>query len=587
LQTIAKTKSGALVGCLRISTVAAFLGAGILVAATTERAEAQFYPWGTWGNPGPWQPKPRRQRRAVPRYVEPSDEKPTTALPKPSGPLVLVISINKQTVTVYDDGRQIAKSPISSGTSSNPSPTGIFSILEKNRTHYSNLYGGAPMPFMQRITNSGVAMHAGDLPGYPASHGCIRLPYSFARSLFGITDVGARVIISNEDLTPAEFNSPRLIAPLPPDTMAQNGADGPVPTAASGTQGEFSNILAVSPAAAEGADKPRTRGTAAIARAAERDRLAAAIVEAENAKQAADDQAKAAATAVQDAKEVIRKERTEEGRLAELVRKAAKAADGAAGGFTSLTAKMAKIDITKIDATELEKQSAEEVAEETKMLDAADAAVAAKRTAHAQAAKAKQAVADAAALEKARRVAVDDVQHAQTVVAIAKDALVAADALEARKDYPVSVFISAKTGRLVAKLGFVQVLDVPVTIAEPGKPLGTHVLTATAFTDGEKALRWNSVTWKPSETAQYSRRKKRRHEDEAPVQAAGHDADAANALERIEVPKETAEQLAELMKPGSSFIISDYGLSRETSARTEFVVEPWRSRTDSSEPRYY
>jgi lipoprotein-anchoring transpeptidase ErfK/SrfK len=586
LQTIAKTKSGALAGCLRISTVAAFLGAGILVAATTERAEAQFYPWGTWGNPGPWQPKPRRQRRAVPRYVEPSDEKPATALPKPSGPLVLVVSINNQTVTVYDDGKQIAKSPISSGMNGHPTPTGIFSILEKNRVHHSNLYGGAPMPFMQRVTNSGVAMHAGDLPGYPASHGCIRLPSSFARSLFGITDIGARVIISDENLTPAEFNSPALIAPLAPDSTAQIGS-GPMPAAASGAQSEFSNIISVSPAAAEDAGKPRTRGSAAIARAAERDRLAAAIIEAENAKQAADDQAMAAAAAVQDAKELIRKERNEEGRLAELARKAAKAADGAAGRFTDLTAKMAKVDVTKIDATELEKQSTEEVAEEKAMLDAADAAVAAKHTAGAQAAKAKQAVADAAALEKARKVALEDVTHAAAVVATAKETLAAADALEARKDYPVSVFISSKTGRLVAKLGFVQVLDVPVTIAEPGKPLGTHVLTATAFTDGAKALRWNSLTMKPSEKAQYVRRKKRRHEDEAPVQAAGHDADAATALERIQIPKETAEQLAELMKPGSSFIISDYGLSRETSARTEFVVEPWRSRSDSSEVRYY
>jgi hypothetical protein len=149
------------------------------------------------------------------------------------------------------------------------------------------------------------------------------------------------------------------------------------------------------------------------------------------------------------------------------------------------------------------------------------------------------------------------------------------------------VFISAKTGRLTAKLGFAQVIDVPVTIAGPGRPLGTHVLTATAFTDGEKALRWNSVSLRPSEGTQYARRKKRRHDDEAPVAAAGHDADAASALERIEIPKETAELLAELMKPGSSFIISDYGLSRETSARTEFVVEPWRSRPDSSESRYY
>ena len=162
-------------------------------------------------------PRPGNRGRAscaaAPRYVEPSDEKPAAALPKPNGPLVLVVSISKQTVTVYDDGKVIAKSPISSGMSGHPTPTGIFSILEKNREHYSNLYGGAPMPFMQRVTNSGVAMHAGELPGYPASHGCIRLPYSFSRSLFGITDVGARVIISDEDLTPAEFNSSRLHRP--------------------------------------------------------------------------------------------------------------------------------------------------------------------------------------------------------------------------------------------------------------------------------------------------------------------------------------------------------------------------------------
>ncbi len=129
----------------------------------------------------------------------------------------------------------------------------------------------------------------------------------------------------------------------------------------------------------------------------------------------------------------------------------------------------------------------------------------------------------------------------------------------------------------------------PVTIAEPGRPLGTHVLTATAFTERREgaALELGHDEAGSSETAQYARRKKRRHDDEAPVAAAGHDADAASALERIEIPKETAELLAELMKPGSSFIISDYGLSRETSARTEFVVEPWRSRPDSSESRYY
>jgi hypothetical protein len=578
---IANVGVGAAIGRLRISMLA-LLAASLLVAAAPERAEAQFYQWGFWGNGGGHYQKPRRQRRAAPRNVEPSDDKPiASTLPKPSGPLVLVVSLNNQTVTVYDDGKVIAKSPISSGMNGHETPTGIFSILEKNRTHYSNLYGGAPMPFMQRITNSGVAMHAGEIPGYPASHGCVRLPYNFARNLFGITDVGARVIISDADLTPAEFDSQHLIQPLAPDNTAGNGPAA-VPAAASGEQAVLSNA-----AANPNESATRTRGAAAIARAAERNRLSAAIGAAETAKLAADDQAKAATNAANQAKETIRKERKEEDRLADVARKADKASSAAASRFTELTAKMSKLDTSKIDGAALEKMTAEEVAEETKMLDAADAAVAAKRAAEAQSAKTKQAVADAAALDKARKVAAEDAEHAVTAVTAAKDALAAADALESRKNYPVSVFISGKTGRLVAKLGFVQVMDVPVTIADAGRPLGTHVLTATSFTNGEKGLRWSSVSLKPNETAQYTRRKKRRHDDEAPVVAGGHDADAAEALARIQMPKEAEEQLAELMKPGSSFIISDYGLSRETSARTEFVVEPWRSRPDSAETRYY
>lgn len=570
---------------LHLPTLVAFLAGALLVAGMPERAEAQFYPWGSWGNPGPWKPKARRARRPQPQYVEPTDEKPTKALPRPSGPLVLVVSLSKQTVTVYDDGKQIAKSPISSGTRSNPTPTGVFSILEKNRTHHSNLYNSAPMPFMQRLTNSGIALHAGDIPGYPASHGCIRLPYSFARSLFDITEVGARVIVSNEDLTPAEFNSPALIAPLPPDNMASAGASAM--TAAASANG--SGVVVGRAAAAGTAPHATTRSMAAAARAAERSRLAAAVSEAENAKGAADAQAQAATKAVLDAKEAVKKARAEEERLAGVARKTAKAAEAAASRFKSFTEKLAKIDVSKIDGAALEKHSAEEVAEETKMLDAADAAAAAKRALDSQIAQTKQAVADAGALENARKVAVEDAKHAETVVADAQKALTAAETLEARKDYPVSVFVSAKTGRLIAKLGFVEVMNVPVTIADPDQPLGTHVLTATHFTDGGKNLRWNSVSLKPGADAiSYSPRKKRRHQDEEYVPIPSYDADAETALERIQIPEETAERLAELMKPGSSFIISDYGLSRETSARTEFVIEPWRSsQRDSSYYRYY
>ncbi len=280
-----------------------------------------------------------------------------------------------------------------------PTPTGIFSILEKNRYHYSNLYGGAPMPFMQRVTNSGVAMHAGDLPGYPASHGCIRLPYSFARSLFGITDVGARVIITDEDLTPAEFNSPRLIAPLPPDTAASEPIGFRRPT--------FSRRARL-----------QLRATHR-ARAARRPRLASPSA-AGSCRQSPKPRTPGRPHRTKPSLPRRRCKKPRKPSARSATRRAASPSSrarpprpptAAAGRFTELTAKMAKIDTSTLAAADLEKQSADEVAEETKMLDAADAAVAAKRTANAQAAKAKQAVADAGALDKARKVATDDVKQ--------------------------------------------------------------------------------------------------------------------------------------------------------------------------------
>ena len=148
-------------------------------------------------------------------------EKVVSNLPKPTGPLTIVVSLGKQTVSIYDNNQKIASSPISSGMPGHETPTGIFSILEKNRYHYSNLYGGAPMPFMNRITNSGVAMHEGVVPGYPASHGCIRLPAAFARNLFGVAEIGARVIVTQEDPTPSEFDGTHIIEPLPPASPKQ------------------------------------------------------------------------------------------------------------------------------------------------------------------------------------------------------------------------------------------------------------------------------------------------------------------------------------------------------------------------------
>ena len=115
-----------------------------------------------------------------------------------SGPLLLTIDLTAQRVMVYRDGALIAASAISTGSLGRETPTGVFTILEKKVMHRSTTYDDAPMPYMQRLTTKGIAMHAGDLPGYPASHGCIRLPNEFAKLLYGVTEIGTQVMITDD-----------------------------------------------------------------------------------------------------------------------------------------------------------------------------------------------------------------------------------------------------------------------------------------------------------------------------------------------------------------------------------------------------
>ena len=119
-----------------------------------------------------------------------------------TGPVFLVIDLTRQRVLLYRGGVLAAASTISSGSEGRETPTGVFTILQKNREHYSNLYNNAPMPFMQRLTWDGVALHAGKIPGYPASHGCVRLPYAFSELLFGATTMGVTVVINNSGASP-------------------------------------------------------------------------------------------------------------------------------------------------------------------------------------------------------------------------------------------------------------------------------------------------------------------------------------------------------------------------------------------------
>ncbi len=131
--------------------------------------------------------------------------------------LQVVVSKNEQTLSLYEDGNVIATSRVSTGKSGHETPSGIFSILDKRKYHESNIYSAAPMPFMQRLTWSGIALHEGHVPNYPASHGCIRLPAKFAKSLYGMTSRGVHVIVSSKDVALRRIDHPALLQPKSAD----------------------------------------------------------------------------------------------------------------------------------------------------------------------------------------------------------------------------------------------------------------------------------------------------------------------------------------------------------------------------------
>lgn len=131
----------------------------------------------------------------------------------PQGPLLVLVSLPEQLAYVYRNGVRIGVSTVSTGKAGHETPTGVFTILEKRVEHYSNLYDNAPMPYMQRLTWDGVALHAGRLPGYPASHGCVRLPRAFAEKLFAVTRSGTTVVIADRSAPVAQAVAPGLLSP--------------------------------------------------------------------------------------------------------------------------------------------------------------------------------------------------------------------------------------------------------------------------------------------------------------------------------------------------------------------------------------
>lgn len=160
----------------------------------------------------------------------------------PAGPLVMMVNVKTQRAVLYRNGVPIGITTVSTGRPGYGTPIGVFTILQKDVEHFSSIYENAPMPYMQRLTWGGVALHAGQLPGYPASHGCIRLPHEFAKLLFDVTRVGMTVIVNRTDTLPRIAPEPYLSDEQPEDTGAsyewhpERAPEGPVSIVISGAE---------------------------------------------------------------------------------------------------------------------------------------------------------------------------------------------------------------------------------------------------------------------------------------------------------------------------------------------------------------
>jgi lipoprotein-anchoring transpeptidase ErfK/SrfK len=174
------------------------LGLGLALAASPASAQYYYFPI-----------QHRPPHHAAPRDKASHDTKrPVAEMPK--GPMQAIISIRQQRLHFYRDGQHIADVPVATGVPGHLTPLGVFSVIQRDRYHHSNIYSNAPMPFMERITWSGVALHEGPGVGHQASHGCIRMPHSFAAELWGLPTMGMRVIIAGPELQPVDFADPHL-----------------------------------------------------------------------------------------------------------------------------------------------------------------------------------------------------------------------------------------------------------------------------------------------------------------------------------------------------------------------------------------
>jgi hypothetical protein len=483
-------------------------------------------------------------------------------------PIMAIVSLKSQKVTFYDADGWILRAPVSTGTTGRETPAGVFAVIEKDKDHHSTMYDDAWMPNMQRITWNGLALHGGPLPGYAASHGCVRMPYGFAEELFDKTRIGMRVIISPTDAEPVEFSHPALLvpnaeaiaaAPARAETLAgeateaADAADEAKKAAATAAR-DAASLAAL----ARKLGFLKTRADAQLASANK------ALAAADQAKAKAEDQrqkatanaadlatqldaANAAASVNVDTTGAINGAANTGDEAKQATATAAPDAAALAGALRKLGALKTRADaqLALADKTLAAADQADARAHDQAQTAAAKATDLATQLATAQA-DAKAKVAAAAAAKDATKAA-----QAEKAAA-AKAASEAQLLLE-----PVSIYISRATQKLYVRRNthkpapdgggevFDTTIEAPVTIRDPEKRIGTHVFTAVASSDA--GLRWTAVTIDDAD-------------------------DAKDALDRITIPQDVLDRIAPTALPRSSIVVSDEPLSQETNYRTEFVA---------------
>jgi len=592
----------------RISTagVAVILTAAGAVAGASQ-AEAALYYWGE-SDPSYYRPaqpfhprKPKARRNTVDKKSK-AAEKDTSA--KPQGPLIISISIDQQKIRVYDSNGLFAEDRVSTGMKGHPTPMGVFSVIQKHRLHHSNIYSGAPMPYMQRITWSGVAMHQGVLPGYPASHGCIRMPGAFAVKMWAWTKMGARVLVTPGDITPAPFSHPLLITQkVAPQPMADEAPQVDAPLGVKSDKGADATREVGKPTEAAEV-KLELRSTVGHARTHTADAggvlpANAAVTMSDAAPAAASGEAtpakateiKTEATKAEEAKveetkpDAAKPETTKsEAELAPAKAAVTAASDDKTGEVkSSPTSVSATADDKVVEPKSAEKAEAKTEAKPDEIKTEA---------VKADAPKADVVKTEPKAAEKAPEKAAEKQTEPAKAEAPATETPARKDVSrlpglekpkpELKREGLVAVFISRKDGKLYVRQNFKPVFDVPVTIAPSEKLLGTHVFTAEVDKTDPNLLRWSvvslPVTARNAQKNDDDERPVRRRKGAAPVvpvqaKPAPAPNTPAEALDRITIPQDVMAKIAEALTSGGSIVVSDQGINQgETGEGTDFIV---------------